>query len=75
MLPSNEEYRQIYGLDEARMAGERATTFVLHPAPINRGVEIDDETADGASSMIFRQVQNGVAVRMAVLTKVLGGRL
>ena len=72
MLPSNNEYRQIYGLDETRMERERVTTYVLHPAPMNRGVEIDDATADGKSSVIFQQVQNGVAVRMAVLASALG---
>jgi len=72
MLPSEREYSEIYGLDESRLSGARATTLVLHPAPMNRGVEIDDAAADGESSMIFHQVQNGVAVRMAVLSSVMG---
>jgi len=67
MLPSDREYAQIYGLDEARLHMARASTLVMHPAPMNRGVEIADTVADGQSSVVFQQVQNGVAVRMACL--------
>ncbi len=71
-IPSIREYREFYGLTEARAARLKAGAVVLHPGPFNRGVEIDDAVADGAKSLILRQVANGVAVRMAVLGAVLG---
>jgi aspartate carbamoyltransferase catalytic subunit len=72
LVPSLEEYHRDYGLTEARLRRAAPDAVVLHPGPMNRGVEIDDAVADGPQSLILRQVANGVAVRMAVLEEVLG---
>jgi aspartate carbamoyltransferase catalytic subunit len=66
-LPSLREYARGWGLNAARLAAGRPGLLVLHPGPTNRGVEITPAVADGKSSVILRQVTNGVAVRMAVL--------
>ncbi len=71
MLPSDDEYAQIYGLDMARLKRLRPGTLVMHPGPMNRGLEIASEVADSTSSVIFEQKANGVAVRMAVLAELL----
>lgn len=72
-FPSIREYHEAYGLNMERLqrAGENA--LVLHPGPMNRGVEIATNVADGVKSRILDQVENGVAVRMAVLTALCGG--
>ncbi len=67
MLPSLREYRQSFGLDHSRLKLARPGALVLHPGPINRGIEVVSEVADGAQSVILEQVTNGVAVRMACL--------
>jgi aspartate carbamoyltransferase catalytic subunit len=67
LLPSLGEYRAHYGLSAERMALARPGALVMHPGPMNEGVEIDPEVAHGAASVIERQVTNGVAVRMAIL--------
>ena len=72
-LPSVGEYRSRYGLTEARAARMRPHAVVLHPAPMNRGVEIDDVVADGSRSRIFEQMRNGVFVRMACVKKAATG--
>jgi aspartate carbamoyltransferase catalytic subunit len=72
LVPSLEDYHRDYGLTEARLRRAAPDAVVLHPGPMNRGVEIDDAVADGPRSLILRQVANGVAVRMAVLEEVLG---
>jgi aspartate carbamoyltransferase catalytic subunit len=72
MLPSDEEYARFYGLDEARMARARQGLVIMHPGPMNRGLEIASSVADGPGSVIFRQKANGVYVRMAVLARLLG---
>jgi aspartate carbamoyltransferase catalytic subunit len=66
-VPSSQEYFQYYGLDEAKLAYAKPDALVMHPGPMNRGVEIDSAVADGAQSLIREQVEMGVAVRMAVL--------
>jgi aspartate carbamoyltransferase catalytic subunit len=66
-VPSVREYYRFYGLDEARLALARPGALVMHPGPMNRGVEIDSQVADGVQSVIREQVEMGVAVRMAVL--------
>ncbi len=71
-LPSEHEYFQLYGLNEDTLAHAKPDAIVLHPGPINRGVEIDSRVADGARSVILEQVTNGIAVRMAVMAMVLG---
>jgi aspartate carbamoyltransferase catalytic subunit len=72
-FPSVREYSRRYGLDVARMARLPDHAIVLHPGPMNRGVEIAAEVADSARSMIVEQVANGVTTRMAVLYLLLGG--
>ena len=66
-LPSLEEYSRYFCLTRAALAGAKPEVVVLHPGPINRGVEIASDVADGAASLIMDQVTNGVAVRMAIL--------
>jgi aspartate carbamoyltransferase catalytic subunit len=73
-IPDGEEYFKRYGLTPARLARARPDAIVMHPQPMNRGVEIASEVADGPQSVIRDQVRNGVAVRMAVLAEVLGTR-
>jgi aspartate carbamoyltransferase catalytic subunit len=71
--PSDREYHQRFGLTLERVARARRDVLILHPGPMNRGVEIASEVADGPFSVILDQVTNGVAVRMAVLALLLGG--
>jgi aspartate carbamoyltransferase catalytic subunit len=72
-FPTVREYSRRYGLDAARMARLPEPAIVMHPGPMNRGVEIAAEVADSARSMIVEQVANGVTTRMAVLYLLLGG--
>jgi aspartate carbamoyltransferase catalytic subunit len=72
LVESLDAYHRDYGLTPARLARAAGDAVVLHPGPMNRGVEIDDAVADGAQSLVLRQVGNGVAVRMAVLEALLG---
>jgi aspartate carbamoyltransferase catalytic subunit len=74
MFPSLGEYTNLYGLTKARLARTRPDALIMHPGPINRGVEIDSEVADCGRSVILEQVTNGLAVRMAVLFLVNGGK-
>jgi aspartate carbamoyltransferase catalytic subunit len=67
LVPSLEAYHREWGLNPERLRMAQPNAIVLHPGPMNRGVEIDDAVADGAQSVILQQVSNGVAVRMAVL--------
>ena len=66
-VPSVQEYFHYYGLDQAKLGYAKKDALVMHPGPMNRGVEIDSAVADGAQSLIREQVEMGVAVRMAVL--------
>jgi aspartate carbamoyltransferase catalytic subunit len=66
-IPSTREYFTLFGLTPARVARAKPDVVIMHPGPMNRGVEIDSDVADGPSSVILEQVANGVAVRMAVL--------
>ncbi len=68
MLPSEHEYFRLYGLTEKRLQVAKPDAIVMHPGPINRGVEMDSEVADGPRSVILEQVSNGIAVRMAVMS-------
>jgi aspartate carbamoyltransferase catalytic subunit len=72
LLPSEQEYFQQYGLTEASLALAKPDVIVMHPGPINRGVEIESTVADGPHSVILEQVTNGIAVRMAVMSITLG---
>jgi len=74
MFPSIAEYANLYGLTKARFAKTKPDALIMHPGPINRGVEIDSEIADCGRSVILEQVTNGLAVRMAVLFLVNGGK-
>jgi aspartate carbamoyltransferase catalytic subunit len=72
-VPSLREYNRIYGVSRARLEAAPKEILILHPGPMNRGVEIDSDVADGPHSVILNQVTNGVAVRMAVLYLLAGG--
>ncbi|BBN58837.1 aspartate carbamoyltransferase catalytic subunit [Hydrogenovibrio marinus] len=68
LLPSEKEFFNLYGLTKERLAYAKPDAIVMHPGPINRGVEIDSEVADGEQSVILEQVTYGIAVRMAVMS-------
>ena len=70
LFPSVREYHHLYGIDAGRLARMKPDVVIMHPGPINRGIEISQEVADGENSVILRQVRNGLAVRMAVLVLV-----
>jgi aspartate carbamoyltransferase catalytic subunit len=72
-FPSLREYARLYGMNSARLAKMPATSIVMHPGPMNRGVEISADVADGERSVVLGQVESGVAVRMAVMYLLLGG--
>jgi len=72
-LPSQREYFQLFGLTKERMKRAKDDVLVMHPGPMNRGVEIESTVADGVRSVILEQVTNGVAIRMAILYLLLGG--
>src|SRR6266704_4673470 len=74
MFPSIGEYTSMFGLNKARLAKTKPDVLIMHPGPINRGVEIDSEIADSDRSLILEQVTNGLAIRMAVLFLVNGGK-
>jgi len=74
LLPSADEYYQQYGLTEEKLKFAKQDAIVMHPGPINRGVEIASNIADGPQSVILEQVTNGIAVRMALMTQTLGPR-
>ncbi len=73
-VPSLREYNRIWGVSSKRLDAAPRDILVLHPGPMNRGVEIDSDVADGGHSVILNQVTNGVAVRMAVLYLLAGGQ-
>lgn len=72
LLPSSQEYFQAYGLTERRLKLAASDAIVMHPGPVNRGIEIDSAVADGPQSVILHQVTHGIAVRMAVMSLVIG---
>ena len=74
MFPSLHEYTSLFGLSKERLGRTKSEVLIMHPGPINRGVEIDSEIADSGRSVILEQVTNGLAVRMAVLFLVNGGK-
>ena len=74
LLPSMREYRNTFGITHDVLEYAKDNVLIMHPGPINRGVELDSEIADGDNSVILNQVTNGVAVRMAVLYLLAGGR-
>ena len=74
-FPSVREYVNLFGIDKKRLERAKDDVVIMHPGPINRGVELDPEVADGRWSVILNQVTNGLAVRMAVLYLLSGGEL
>jgi aspartate carbamoyltransferase catalytic subunit len=74
MFPGIGEYTNLFGLNKARLAKTKPDALIMHPGPVNRGVEIDSEIADCKRSLILEQVTNGLAVRMAVLFLLNGGK-
>ena len=74
LIPSTREYRTFFGITNERLARHKKELVIMHPGPINRGVEIDSEVADSDQAIILDQVLNGVAVRMSVLYLLLGSK-
>jgi aspartate carbamoyltransferase catalytic subunit len=74
LIPSLREYSRYWGLTLSKLAGAREDVLIMHPGPVNRGIELSPEVADGPYSVILNQVANGVAVRMAVLYLLAAGK-
>lgn len=74
LIPSAQEYFNRYGLTEEKLQFAKADAIVMHPGPINRGLEISSNVADGSRSVILDQVTNGIAVRMSIMAKLMGGQ-
>ena len=74
LLPSESEFYRLYGLSEEKLAFAKPDAIVMHPGPINRGVEIDSAVADSSRAVILQQVNYGIAVRMAVLSMAMSGQ-
>ena len=74
LLPSIREYRNLFGITTERLSHHKKELVIMHPGPINRGVEIDSAVADSSQAIILNQVLNGVASRMAILYLLLGGK-
>ncbi|MHB1950047.1 MAG: aspartate carbamoyltransferase catalytic subunit [Acidiferrobacteraceae bacterium] len=72
LIPSSQEYFDLFGLTSDTLAAAKPDAIIMHPGPINRGLEMDSEIADGPQSVILPQVTNGIAVRMAVMALILG---
>jgi len=75
LLPSVREYRNLFGITEERILSHKKEIVVMHPGPMNRGVEIDSAVADSDQAIILEQVLNGVASRMSILYLLLGGKM
>lgn len=74
LFPSVREYRNLFGITRERLSRHKKEIVIMHPGPMNRGVEIDSDVADGDQAIILNQVLNGVASRMAILFLLLGGK-
>jgi aspartate carbamoyltransferase catalytic subunit len=74
LLPSAQEFYKYYGLTDDKLALAKPDAIVLHPGPMNRGVEIDSSVADGKQSVILPQVTFGIAIRMAVMSIMAGNK-
>lgn len=74
LLPSEREFYKVYGLNTDKLAYAKPDAIVMHPGPINRGVEIESAVADGPQSVILNQVTNGIAIRMAVMSMAMSGQ-
>lgn len=75
LLPSSDEFYALYGLTRDKLKYAKPGVLVMHPGPINRGVEIESAVADGPQSLILKQVNYGIAVRMAVLSLAVRGQI
>ncbi len=73
LIPSEQEYFQLYGLTEDKLKHAKDDVIVMHPGPMNRGLEIASSVADGEHSVILPQVTNGIAIRMSVMATIMGG--
>ena len=73
LFPSDREYANVYGLTKEKLAHTSPDVLIMHPGPLNRGVEISPEVADGPYAIILDQVTNGVSVRMALFYLLIGG--
>lgn len=73
LIPSEQEYFHLYGLTEEKLKHARDDVIVMHPGPMNRGLEIASSVADGEHSVILPQVTNGIAIRMSVMATIMGG--
>jgi len=74
LIPSEQEYYHRYGLTSSKLQFAKPDAIVMHPGPINRGLEISSEVADSNRSVILNQVTNGIAVRMSIMAKLMGGQ-
>lgn len=74
LIPSEQEYFNRYGLTAEKLSHAKPEAVVMHPGPINRGLEISSDVADGSRSLILNQVTNGIAVRMSIMAKIMGGQ-
>ncbi|MEM2896438.1 MAG: aspartate carbamoyltransferase, partial [Candidatus Bathyarchaeia archaeon] len=74
LFPSLREYTLLYGIDKYRLKKAKKDVLILHPGPMNRGIEITTDVADSSSAVINEQVTNGIAIRMAVLYLLAGAR-
>ncbi len=74
LIASEQEYFNLYGLTADKLALAKPDALVMHPGPINRGLEIASDVADGPHSVILDQVSNGIAVRMSVMALLMGGQ-
>ena len=70
-VPSTREYFHFFGLDAEKLSVAKPDAIVMHPGPINRGIEIDSEVADGPNSVILDQVSAGISIRMAIMSLIL----
>jgi aspartate carbamoyltransferase catalytic subunit len=73
IIPSTGEYTELFGITKERLKKAKKDILIMHPGPINRGIEMTSDVADGPNSVILEQVKNGVAIRMAILFLLLGG--
>jgi len=72
-MSSEQEYFNLFGLTQEKLEFAKPDAIVMHPGPMNRGLEIDSSVADGPRSVILPQVTNGIAVRMAIMALIMGG--
>ena len=74
-LISTDDYYKKYGLTSKKLQSASSDVIVMHPGPINRGIEIDSDVADGSNSVILDQVTSGISIRMAIMSMIMNNRL